>query len=56
VGFANTIRYVRTRKNDGTFGVYSCTFILPEEEPEHFAGRVLDADILLRDMHVYTES
>ena len=56
VGYANTTKYVRTRKNDGTFGVFTCIIILPEEEPEHFAGRVLDVDFTLRDMIAYTES
>lgn len=46
--------YVTTRKNDGTFGVYTATLVWPEEEPEHYANRVLDITIELRKLVVYT--
>jgi hypothetical protein len=54
MSFRNSAVYVLTRKNDGTFGYYTAILIGPDEEPEHFAGRVLGAEITLRAMVVYT--
>ncbi len=54
VSFFNTTVYVRTLKNDGTYGYYTCMFIGPDQEPEHFAGRVLDAEITLKFLVAYT--
>lgn len=48
--YANTLVYVTTRNNAGTFATYTCLFIFPEEEPEHQAGRVLEAEIELRNL------
>jgi hypothetical protein len=48
--------YVYTRKNDGSFGYYTGTLVWPEKEPEHLANRVLDLNIELRELVVYTPS
>lgn len=46
--------YVYTRKNDGTFGYFTAKLIWPENEPEHFSNRVLDVDLILWKLQVYT--
>lgn len=45
--------YVRTRKNDGSFGYFTGLLVWPEEEPEHEADRVLDLNIELRQLVEY---
>jgi hypothetical protein len=52
--FLNTAVYVRTLKNDGTYGYYTAVFVGPAKEPEHFAGRVLGAEITLKFLVAYT--
>jgi len=52
--FNNTVVYIKTYKNDGTLGYYTAIMVMPDEEPEHFAGRVLEADITFKMMVVYT--
>ena len=52
--YRNVTAFVVTRSNDGDYDYYTCIVIFPEEEPEHFAGRVLDAEILLRNLVPYT--
>lgn len=54
MAFKDTAVYIRTRKNDGTYGYYTAVMVIPTEEPEHFAGRVLNAELLFRAMVVYT--
>ena len=46
--------YVRTRKNDGNFETYSAVLVWPEQEPEHYAGKVIDITVELRMMEVAT--
>lgn len=46
--------YVKTRKNDGSFGYYTAELVWPETEPEHDADRVLDLNIELRKLVSYT--
>ena len=46
--FFGTIQYVYTRKNDGTWGTFVAAIVGPDQEPEHFAGRVLECEITLR--------
>ncbi len=46
--FKNTQVWVTTRKNDGTYGNYTAIAIFPDEEPEHWSGRVLDAEITFK--------
>ncbi len=52
--YAGKAVYVRTRKNDGTFGYFTALFVWPEREPEHDADRVLDLTIELRKLVEYT--
>ena len=46
--------YVYTRENDGTFGYYTGTLVWPEKEPEHYSNRVLDVNVEIRELIVYT--
>jgi hypothetical protein len=41
---------VETVDNSGAFGLYTATLEWPEEEPEHYAGRVLDLNVMLKDL------
>jgi hypothetical protein len=50
VAFKNLPVWITTRKNDGTYANYTAVAIFPDEEPEHWAGRVLDAEITFRAM------
>lgn len=52
-GYIGTV-YVRTRKNDGNFETYSAVLVWPEQEPEHYAGKVIDLTVELRMMEVAT--
>jgi len=52
--FKDVAVYIRTRKNDGTYGYYTAMTVAPMEEPEHFAGLVLNTELLFRAMVVYT--
>jgi hypothetical protein len=52
--YANTTVYVKTIGNAGTAEYYTATLIWPDEEPEHWANRVLEADITLRDLVTFT--
>ncbi len=52
--FFNTVVYIDTRKNDGTFGHYTATMVRSGAEPEHYAGRVINAEILFRNLVAYT--
>lgn len=45
---------VLTRKNDGTFAEYTALFTWPENEPEHYANRVIDITITLRKLTAVT--
>jgi hypothetical protein len=47
--------YIETWTNSGTWALYTGTLVWPEEEPEHFAGRVLGLDILFRKLQSFTE-
>lgn len=42
--------YVITQENDGSVGMYSALMIWPEKEPEHFADKVIDISIEMRQM------
>ena len=54
MAFKDVVVYIRTRKNDGTYGYYTAVMVAPANEPEHFAGRVINAELLFRGMIVYT--
>ena len=54
MSFKDTAVYILPRKNDGTFGWYTATMVLLTAEPEHFAGRVLNAEITFRGLVAYT--
>jgi len=53
MAFVNIPIYVRTRKNDGTFEYYTAVMIIDRDEPEHFAGRVINAELTLRCLTEY---
>ena len=42
--------YVKTLGNNGTYTTYYALMLWPEREPEHFADRVIDLTIELRQM------
>ena len=50
MAFKNIPVWITTRKNDGTYANYTAIMIIPDEEPEHFAGRVLNAELTFRVM------
>lgn len=52
-GLASQV-YIKTRNNDGTFGVYTAIMLWPEKEPERRAGRVLDVTIEFTKLIAYT--
>jgi hypothetical protein len=46
--------YVYTRNNAGSFAYYTAKLIWPENEPEHYANRVLDVSLQLWGLETYT--
>jgi hypothetical protein len=46
--------YINTRKNDGSYQVYTATMIWPANEPEFVNNKLLDIDVEFRALLEYT--